>query len=150
MNKQPDFGNDLAALNDNVTAEVGDVLRVLEQKRTATRPVIVRKAEESTAAVQNTVDAETAREEPAAAKPPRGKREPSRPRIAPAIEKEEVWKSITTRLRIETVELLKEACLRQELKKKSPHTGQAIIDEALGDWFRKHGYGRGSDKASDD
>ncbi len=57
---------------------------------------------------------------------------------------------MTTRLRLETIGQLKIACLRQELKKKSPHTGQAIIDEALADWFRKNGYGRGQDEGIDE
>lgn len=143
MNKQPDFGHDLSALNENVNAEVGDVLQALKQKRNAHRPTIIRQAE--TPASQ---PSEPNTEEripptpPTAVKLQRSPRDAPRSRTTPVLERDEVWKSVTTRLRLETVELLKESCLRQELKKKSPHTGQGIVDEALGDWFRKHGYSR--------
>lgn len=147
MNKQPDFGNDLAALNDNVTAEVGDVLQALQQKRAAMRPVIVQKNDEPAPGAPTRADAgEVAPDQPiAGVTPARSKRQVNHSRPAHAIEQGEVWKSVTTRLRLETLALLKEACLRQELKKKAPHTGQGIIDEALGDWFRKHGYLRRRD-----
>lgn len=143
MNKQPDFGNDLAALNDNVTAEVGSVLQVLEQKRTASHRTIVRKSEEQISAVQSPTDIHTEkREQSSVTSPQRGKREVSRSRPAPAEKQDEVWKKITTQIRMASFELLREACLHQELKRKLPDTGQGIIDEALTEWFRKQGYGR--------
>jgi hypothetical protein len=150
MNKQPDFGNDLATLDENVNAAVGDVLHALHQKRTTRSSEILKKSEETT--VKQTVSADQTAEESeklAVAGAPRRQRSTARTQLAAVIEREEVWKSVTTRLRLETIEMLKDACLRQELKRKSPHTGQGIIDEALGDWFRKHGYGRTRDSAAD-
>jgi hypothetical protein len=152
MNKQqPDFGNDLAALNDNVTAEVGDMLQVLEQKRTASRPTIVKKMEEQTTAVQTPTDTHAAKhEQSSAVSPQRGKREVSRSRPVPAAQQDEAWKKVTTHVRIGKIELLREACLHQKLKKKHPNTVQGIVDEALSDWFRKHGYSRSHPEESVD
>lgn len=151
MNKQPDFGNDLAALNDNVNAAVGDVLEVLQQKRTAKRPEPNSKADEKlveSAASGDGVRAVT--EPPIAASPPRRQRTSSRSRLMPIIEREEYLENVTTRLRQTTNELLTESALRQRLKKETPSTRQDIIEAALGDWFRKHGYGSSRDEEISD
>ena len=140
MNKQPDFGTELAILNDTVTAEVGDVLQALEEKRTASRPTIVRKKEEPAAEPpQVTADKATAPEQPSASSP-RRQRSSSRSRLAVSVEHDEPVENVTTRLRRKTNELLTEAALRQRLKKEHPATRQDIVEAALTDWFRKHGY----------
>lgn len=143
MNKQPDFGNDLAALHENVNVSVGDVLEALQQKRVVKRPEPVAKPAEKPAEPAATS------EEPAAvsstssvANQPRRQRTSARSRLTPTIEREEPLENVTTRLRQKTNELLTEAALRQRLKKETPSTRQAIIETALGDWFRKHGYRR--------
>ena len=141
MNKQPDFGSDLATLNENVTAEVGDVLQALEQKRTASRPAIVRKKDEPGAEPRLvTADKTTPPEQSAATSLPRRQRSSSRSRLAVSVEHDEPVENVTTRLRRKTNELLTEAALRQRLKKEHPATRQDIIEAALTDWFRKHGY----------
>ena len=141
MNKQPDFGTDLATLNDNVTAEVGDVLQALEQKRTASRrPIVSKKEEPAAEPPQVTADNTTAPEQPAATSSSRRPRSSSRSRLTVSIEHEEPVENVTTRLRRKTNELLTESALRQRLKKEHPATRQDIIEAALTDWFRKHGY----------
>lgn len=141
MNKQPDFGTDLAILNENVTAEVGDVLQALEQKRTASRSTVVRKKEEPAAEPPKpTADTATTPEQPTATSLPRRQRSSSRSRLTVSVEQDEPVENVTTRLRRKTNELLTEAALRQRLKKEHPATRQDIVEAALTDWFRKHGY----------
>jgi hypothetical protein len=137
MNKKPDFGSDLAALSDNVAAEVGDVLKALREKKNATRPIITSKTqhdqEQSAVRVEKVMVA-------AVVEPPRIQRRTSRSQLKAASERDEVLENVTTRLRRQTNELLTEAALRQKLKKESPSTRQDIIEFALQEWFRKHGY----------
>lgn len=144
MNKQPDFGNDLANLNDSVTAAVGDVLQVLQQQRTASGSIVAKQAEvppkNKTNDTSAVVEAEV--EQPTAASSHRRQRTTSRSRLTPTVERDEPLENVTTRLRQKTNELLTEAALRQRLKKESPSTRQDIIEAALSDWFRKHGYRR--------
>lgn len=149
MNKQPDFGSDLAALNENVTAAVGDVLEALQQNREAKRSDVIKKAEEKAVEPTSSADQPVASESPAVSAP-RRHRMASRSRLTLAIERDEPLENVTTRLRQQTNELLTEAALRQRLKKQSPATRQDIIEAALGDWFRKHGYARGRDEALGD
>jgi hypothetical protein len=151
MNKQPDFGNDLATLNESVSAEVGDVLQALQQKRTATRPTIVNKKDPAPGTpAGSTPDLTATHEQPAAVSSPRRQRSASRSRLTPTVDRDEPLENVTTRLRLSTNELLTEAALRQRLKKESPATRQDIIETALGDWFRKHGYGRDRDDVAKD
>lgn len=147
MNKQPDFGTDLAALQDSVSAEVGDVLHALQQKRSSPRSACVSKEEPVASHLAATTSVEPA---PATgATSPRRSRPASRSRLASQVEREEPLENVTTRLRQRTNELLTEAALRQRLKKETPATRQDIVEAALGDWFRKHGYLRGRDEESD-
>jgi len=145
MNKQPDFGNDLAALNENVTAAVGDVLEALQQKRATKTATVSKKADEKDVQPSAPVESVSGAEPAIAAPSPRRQRMSSRSRLTPSVERDEPLENVTTRLRQKTNELLTEAALRQRLKKEMPATRQDIIEAALGDWFRKHGYGRGRD-----
>ena len=147
MNKQVDFGSDLAALHDNVNASVGDVLEALQQKRAIKRPESAAKLEEKPAEPAATgEESPAASAEPSVASSPRRQRTSSRSRLTPTIERDEPLENVTTRLHRQTNELLTESALRQRLKKESPATRQDIIEAALGDWFRKHGYTRGRDE----
>lgn len=152
MNKQPDFGDDLANLNDNVTAAVGDVLQVLQQKRTNGNAVVVKQpdaaAKEEPKAASTLGIEET--EQPVVASSPRRQRSANRSRLTPTVDHGEPLENVTTRLRQKTNELLTEAALRQRLKKESPSTRQDIIEVALSDWFRKHGYSRSHAEESAD
>lgn len=146
MNKQVDFGDDLAALNDNVSAAVGDVLEVLQQKRVVKRSESASTPEEKPPATSG----EPVSSIPIAANQSRRQRTASRSRLTPTVDREEPLENVTTRLRQKTNELLTESALRQRLKKESPATRQDIIEAALGDWFRKHGYARGRDDEAAD
>lgn len=142
MSKQPDFGEDLAALNHSVSAEVGDVLQVLQQKRSAKKPASVPTTPEPPKVpVESNADAMALPEQPAASPAiARRQRSASRSRLVPASERDEPLENVTTRLRQRTNELLTEAALRQRLKKETPSTRQDIVEAALIDWLRKHGY----------
>lgn len=144
MNNRIDFGNDLAALHEDINASVGDVLEVLQQKRAGRRPEPVTKSEEKPAATGD--ESPAASGERLVASSPRRQRTSSRSRLTPMIDRDEPLENVTTRLRQKTNELLTEAGLRQRLKKESPSTRQDIIEAALGDWFRKHGYARSRDE----
>lgn len=146
MNKQPDFGNDLAALNENVTAAVGDVLEALQQKRSAKTSEASKKAEEKLVAPAASTESVSEAGPTVATPSPRRQRTSPRSRLMPTIERDEPLENVTTRLRQTTNELLTEAALRQRLKKELPSTRQDIVEAALRDWFRKHGYGRGRDE----
>ncbi len=146
MSKQPDFGNDLAALHENVTAAVGDVLQVLQQKRSAKLSEAIQITDEKQAKPVRVGEQVAEAEPPAGASSPRRPRSANRSRLTPTIERDEPLENVTTRLRQKTNELLTESALRQRLKKESPSTRQDIIEAALGDWFRKHDYGRDRDE----
>ena len=151
MNKQADFNNDLAALHENVNASVGDVLEVLQRKRSDKQlQPSVTPARELIASTQTSDVPESAPSRPSAAKQPRRQRMALRSRLSSAIEREEPLENVTTRLRQKTNELLTETALRQRLKKVAPATRQDIIEAALEDWFSKHGYSRGCDEGSID
>jgi hypothetical protein len=47
---------------------------------------------------------------------------------------------LTTRIRGDFAEALKEASLKRQLEKVSPNTQQDILEEALEPWLRTHGY----------
>lgn len=147
MNKTVDFGNDLAALNENVNVEVGDVLSALQNNRTASRPAPLTKESSAPGGpAEPTPHVDASAEPLATSSAPRRQRSASRSRLALAVEREEPLENVTTRLRQKTNELLTESALRQRLKKESPSTRQDIIEAALHDWFRKHGYSRGREE----
>jgi hypothetical protein len=150
MNKRPDFGTDLANLNENVSTEVGNVLQALRQQKTESRPVPVPNKEEPIAEpLQATAIGAATSEQPAAPPAPRRPRSASRSRLTPIIERNEPLENVTVKLRRQTNELLTEAALRQQLKKESPLYRQDIVEAALTEWFRKHGYAIGRDNESD-
>lgn len=146
MNKHVDFGTDLATLQENVNVEVGDVLSALQNTRTTSRPALnTKESPEPKAPVESTPHVGASPEPLATSSVPRRQRPASRSHLTLAVEREEPLENVTTRLRQKTNELLTEAALRQRLKKESPSTRQDIVEAALGDWFRKHGYARGRD-----
>ena len=151
MNKQVDFGNDLAALHENVNASVGDVLEVLQRKRSDKQPLpSLESAREPVASTQTADASAVTPPTPSVASQPRRQRTASRSHLLREMEREEPLENVTTRLRQRTNELLTEAALRQRLKKTAPSTRQDIIEAALADWFRKHGYARGREDESSD
>jgi hypothetical protein len=131
MDKKVDFASDLSVMTSNVDAEVGDVLRAISRQKKKTEVEIIDVA--ATAA-------ENAVQSPVAATPPA--RTSSKPRMRPLFvaEDEVILENVTTRLRRETNAILTEAALRQRLKKINPATRQDIVEVALREWFKKHGY----------
>ncbi|MDX1964975.1 MAG: hypothetical protein SFX18_17640 [Pirellulales bacterium] len=148
MNKQPDFGTDLASLQDSVTAEVGDVLHALQQKRSVGRSSNAKQEPRQTPpSLATTIQPKAAVSSSESHAPQ--KRKASRSRLVPELERDDPLENVTTRLRQRTNKLLTEAALRQRLKKETPATRQDIVEAALGDWFRKHGYLRAREENSD-
>jgi hypothetical protein len=47
---------------------------------------------------------------------------------------------LTTRLKPETADALRRACLEQKLARKTPNTQQEIVELALADWLENHGF----------
>ena len=145
MDKRPDFGNDLATLSDDVTAEVGDVLQALRQNKIAGRKVVAIKGgsmgNEQQIATADAPSVESSDEVPSSDQS-RRPRTTARPRAKQVLDEHVALENVTTRLRRETNELLTEAALRQRLKKETPATRQDIVENALQDWLHKHGYSR--------
>lgn len=140
MDKRPDFGNDLSALSDNVAAEVGDVLEALRQRKATSQSAKPTSTEATVKPVDSNIQVTDSGEQTGDGKPRRS-RIVTRSRLKPIVERDEPLENVTTRLRRCTNELLTEAALRQRLKKEAPATRQDIVESALADWFRKHGYG---------
>jgi hypothetical protein len=120
--KRPNFAEDLTAIREDVTSEIGTILEL---------------ARSSAAAVATAVPA--ADDVPAAAKPVReSKPRPKSPK--PKVVREESLMNVTTRLTPTINDRLTAATLRQRLKKQQPDTRQAIIQAAVEDWLDRHGY----------
>jgi len=130
MDRKPDFATDLSAMTANVDAEVGDVLRAISQQKKKPEVKVV-----NVAAATDIIG-----DDPALTSPQ--PRTHMKSRRSPAIVSGEdiVLENVTTRLRRETNELLTEAALRQRLKKTNPASRQDIVEAALREWFKKHGY----------
>jgi hypothetical protein len=128
MGNQPDFAADLGEL---ATSVKGDVSKILNA---------VKVAGQTSSSV-----AKESGEIPAAARPPatpRVRKASITVRSADDRPTEEAAFNVTTRLKKSTNQLLTDAALHQRLKKQSPATRQHIIEEALWDWFKRHGYAK--------
>lgn len=130
MDNRPAFAEDFLSLKDEIAGEVAaDVSKVI-QVVGSQRPK-------------------------ATAKPEQPLREvlPERPKATRVRDSAAtpVIVNFTTRIARETLDQLGEAALRQQLKRLSPSTRQSIVQEAVSDWLRRHGYakGRGSEKVGD-
>lgn len=131
MSKRPDFAADLHDVNEDVSQNVNTILSVVKERasqRRSSPPAVA----SPPAAAEHSSPAATPR--------------PSRmslPRKAPRPREQSRDMSlvnVTTRIARDTKELLAEAALRQKLAKATPDTEQAIIEEALQQWFKRSGY----------
>lgn len=137
MDKRPDFGQDLEALQENVTIEVGTALKAIRESKNASRPVkTIEVKEPAPSQVASTATSEQA----AAASPQPRKRSTGRSNQNAIVERKDAKENITVRIYTDTNELLSEAANWQKVKRQFPATRQDITQEALEDWFRKHGY----------
>jgi hypothetical protein len=134
MDRQFDFGSDLAAVHSEVAADVGGILDAVKARKAlkTTRPDQV---QESLAERPQGPQASTIPERPKLERPRRTRstspREP---------ESRTVLENVTTRLHRETNELLTEASLHQRLKKLTPATRQDIVEIAVQEWLHANGY----------
>lgn len=143
MNRAKGFAEDLEAISANVENEVGRYVKLLRHETRETPRSPDARQVTKPQPQQETKAGGSPAEEPAAAPPAEAHtRTPPKPRPKAALVEKIVRENVSMRLRPETNELLTEAALRQKLKKEIPDTRQDIVDEALQDWFRKHGYVR--------
>ena len=144
MSSPKDFSADLAAVSKTVKTDVDTIIKLVRQKD-------ARGGDSSTEATQpdeNVGSRFNERATTSSNEPPSqmNRRKPAKLRTTneSLLTEQVVLENVTTRLRRDTNELLTEAALRQKLKKEVPATRQDIIEAALQDWFRRHGYGVGS------
>lgn len=124
---RPSFADDLATIQQDVTADVG---KILQLAKTQSSPAVEAKVE----AVPSTP--------PIAKEVPRRIRRTTSPVAIETPLVSRTLENVTTRLSRETNELLTEVALRQRLKKKTPDTRQAIIESALREFFQRNGYAK--------
>lgn len=137
MAKLGGFHGDLIAMQ----AEMKTVARVIEASRVQTT------AKKIQAPAPTTVDPDS---------PELNTPLPSSRRVAKAVTARkplpptpQARENVTTRLASETNELLTAAALRQKLKGNRPDTRQDIIEEAVSEWLRRHGYDRRKKELAD-
>jgi len=135
MSKAKDFSEDLAIVSKAVATDVDAIVKIVRQKD----------AGEGEMQHSRSVDEQSTREVPVAvspAQPHASSQRTLRPRKSNVSQAPEgiPLDNVTTRLRRDTNERLTEAALRQKLKKERPNTRQDIIEEALQEWLRRHGY----------
>jgi hypothetical protein len=133
MNKRPDFVRDIDGLKLDVNENVLKILSAAKERAPDARP---------TKNISQTTGVETLRDG-ASGPPPKPRtnilRKPSsrlQPSDAP------VWKDVAPKLTVETKECLRRAAALQRAEGLKPDTEYAITNEALEDWFKRHGYRR--------
>jgi hypothetical protein len=136
MSKAKDFSEDLAIVSKSVATDVDTIVKIVRQKD----------AGEGEKQHPLSVDEEPAHDAPDAVspapQPASSQQRTLRPRKSNvAVPPEGIpLDNVTTRLRRDTNERLTEAALHQKLKKERPNTRQDIIQDALQEWLRRHGY----------
>ena len=141
MNKRPGFTADVDNVKEDVNQEVNTILS-LAKERTFQRGAPASSPSPTAADGDHSATRITPR--PARITTPRRNSRPQEQRSRKSLV------NVTTRLPRETKELLEEAALRQQLAKSAPESEQAIIDDALQQWFKRHGYRLKEDAAPDD
>lgn len=121
--QRPAFSEDLRAIHNEVENDVGVILDLAKQAK----------------AGDVTSPARTAEVGPPQARIRRTNRSSkAQPTIVP--DQPSLVQNVTTRLSQRTNELLTEAALRQRLKKTTPASRQDIIEQAVSQWLKLHGY----------
>jgi hypothetical protein len=76
--------------------------------------------------------------------PPRGARRQREPAVISESQAASMLPGLlvplTTRLQPKTADALRRAYLEQKLRRRAPDTQQEIVEAALVDWLRRHGY----------
>ena len=119
------FGDELKSLTDDVSNDVAEILKLAKSSRDKSElPAETRKplvhATGNQQAKNNRQQNPTRKSQDHAAN--------------------ELRENVTTRLTRHTNELLTEASLRQKLKKVKPDSRQDIIECAILEWLKRHGF----------
>ncbi len=138
MSKAKDFSDDLQVISESVQRDVGAVMKLVREEQSA-QSKLSSPDPKKLPTQANEGEGTDSEQAPPASTHTRPAGTP-RPRKRTAPGDQIILENVTTRLRRETNELLTEAALRQRLKKETPATRQDIVEEALGDWLRKHRY----------
>lgn len=131
MDKAKDFAGDLAELKASI--DVTDVLTALKESRTASG--------DKPPAASNPKTEGAAR--PPRATTPKAVAELPRkapPKVVPAAT--QTFKNVTTKLTPETKEKLRQAAHLQHAYGREPRTEYGIVNQAVEDWLKRHGYSR--------
>jgi hypothetical protein len=143
MSNRPDFATDLEELKLGVQEEldqnVSKILTAVKQKRPHASPPLNEDSQPT-----KTIDLST--KQLPSSKLPRGI--PVKKQTREAGPRDSLV-NVTTRLSRETKDLLTESALRQKLAKALPDSEQAIIEEALQQWFKRNTYKRRDDVSDD-
>jgi hypothetical protein len=135
MDKRGGFAADLQSIQADVSHDVGAILRIAKEQKTAAPVVEIPQPIAPPEPQSKTPRGEISRRVSAARSAPRPT--PSGQPGPPSRGLE----NVTTRLSPETNSLLTEAALRQRLKNERPATRQDIIETAVREWLERQGYG---------
>lgn len=132
MSKRPDFGVDLNQVKLDVRENVSDILTAAKE-RVAQRNL-------SPTSQHERVSHTPPREVPESKNIVRTQPTPKQA-TRPAAKEREVFQNVTTKLTPETKKRLRQAARLQEAHEREPHTEYAIVNEAVQQWLKRHGYG---------
>ena len=119
------FGDELKSLTDDVSNDVAEILKLAKSSRDKSElPAETRKPLVHATGNQQAKN--------------NRQRNPNRKSQDQAAN--ELRENVTTRLTRHTNELLTEASLRQKLKKVKPDSRQDIIEYAILEWLKRHGF----------
>ena len=119
------FGDELKSLTDEVSNDVVQILRLAKSDRTKS---------------DSTADAEKPTVHTTGNHQAKNHRQQNPIHKGQEQEVNELRENVTTRLTRRTNELLTEASLRQKLNKLKPDSRQDIIECAILEWLRRHGF----------
>lgn len=131
MDKAKDFAGDLAELKASI--DVTDVLTALKESRTASP------AKASTAANLKT-EAPARPQRPTTTKTVAELPRRASPKPLPTAAQSFI--NVTTKLTPETKAKLRQAALLQAAHGRDPATEYGIVNQAVEDWLKRHGYSR--------
>jgi len=130
MNKRPDFASDLQELRLDVHENVASILTAARDRSPATGET------------QSKTPAPEESSLPTKPKPKPRSHAPRATAKLPEASERRPLQNVSTKLPPETKELLRQAAHFQAAKRLTPDTEQGIINHALCDWFKRHGYSR--------
>lgn len=133
MSKRPNFARDIDGLKLDVDQ---NVLKILSAAKEQAPDDKLGMKPPRAAGLETLRDGAA---EPLKKQPTNTLRKPS-PRPQPS--ELPTWKDVATKLTVETKECLRRAAALQRAEGLKPDTEYAITNEALEDWFKRHGYRR--------